>query len=119
MYIATNLDPNEIKELIKIFQEFRDVFAWSYKDLKGVDPIFSQHTIALEDDAKSKTQDPYFYNKNYAMKIEEEINRLNEARFIYEIECTKWVSPLLVVPNKNNGKLQVCVNLKNANTATI
>ena len=52
------------------------------------------------------------------MKIEEEINRLREAGFIYKIEHTEWVSPLVIVPKKN-GKLRVCVNLKKVNAATI
>ena len=52
------------------------------------------------------------------MKIEEEINRLREAGFIYKIEQKEWVSPLVVVPKKNK-KLRVCVNLKNVNAATI
>ena len=39
VYIATNLEPNKEHELISILQEFKDVFAWSYKDLKGVDPV--------------------------------------------------------------------------------
>ena len=94
------------------------MFAWLYKDLKGVDPAVCQHTIPLQDDAKPSRQRPYLYNENYAMKIEEEINRLREAGFIYEIEHTEWVSPLVVVPKKN-GKLRVCVNLKKVNAATI
>ena len=94
------------------------MFAWSYKDLKGVEPAVCQHTIPLRDDAKPSRQRPYLYNENYAMKIEEEINRLREAGFIYEIEHTEWVSPLVVVPKKN-GKLRVCVNLKKVNAATI
>ena len=47
-----------------------------------------------------------------------EINKLLEAGFIYEIEHTEWVSPLVVVPKKN-GKLRVCVNLKKFNAATV
>ena len=61
---------------------------------------------------------PYSYNENYAAKINEEINKLREVGFIYEIEHTEWVSPLVVVPKKN-GKLRVCVNLKKVNAATI
>ena len=38
--------------------------------------------------------------------------------FIYKIEHTPWVSPLVVVPKKN-GKLRVCINLKKVNVATI
>ena len=52
------------------------------------------------------------------MKIEEEINRIREVGFIYEIKHTEWVSPLVIVPKKN-GKLRVCMNLKKVNTATI
>ena len=61
---------------------------------------------------------PYSYNENYVSKINEKINKLKEAGFIHEIEHTKWVSPLVVVPKKN-GKLRVCVNLKKANAATV
>ena len=52
------------------------------------------------------------------MKIEEDLNCLKEVGFIYEIEHTEWVLPLVVVPKKN-GRLRVCVNLKKVNTATI
>ena len=60
----------------------------------------------------------YSYNENYAAKINEEIDKLKEAGFIYEIEHTEWVSPLVVVPKKNT-KLRVCFNLKKVNVATI
>ncbi|MCO5577550.1 hypothetical protein L7F22_031381 [Adiantum nelumboides] len=50
--------------------------------------------------------------------IKEKIDKLKEAEFIYEIEHTDWVSPIVVVPKKN-GKLRVCVNLKKVNAATI
>ena len=41
-----------------------------------------------------------------------------EAEFIYEIEHTKWVSPIVIVPKKNK-KLRVCINLKKVNAVTI
>ena len=40
-----------------------------------------------------------------------------EAKFIYEIEHTEWVSPIVVAPKKN-GKLRVCVNLKKVNATS-
>ena len=61
---------------------------------------------------------PYTYNETFANKIKAEIDRLIEANFIYEIEHTKWGSPIVVVPKKN-GKLRVCINLKKVNAATI
>ena len=49
--------------------------------------------------------------------IQEEINKLIECGFIYEIEHPTWVSPIVVVPKKN-GKLRVCIDLKKVNAAT-
>ena len=52
----------------------------------------------------------------FAKKIKEEIDKLREAEFIYEIEHKEWVSSIVVVPNE---KLRVCVNLKKVNAARI
>ncbi|MCO5557917.1 hypothetical protein L7F22_011490 [Adiantum nelumboides] len=117
-YIATDLTEEEEQLLIATLKHYKDVFAWSYKDLKEVDPSIYQHTIPLKSDAKPSKQHPYTYNETFARKIKEEIDKLKEAEFIYEIEHTDWVSPIVVVPKKN-GKLRVCVNLKKVNAATI
>ena len=39
VYTAKDLEPNEEQELLKILQEYKYMFAWSYKDFKGVDPV--------------------------------------------------------------------------------
>ncbi|MCO5565051.1 hypothetical protein L7F22_018722 [Adiantum nelumboides] len=41
----------------------------------------------------------------------------SECGFIYPIEHSEWVSPIVIVPKKN-GKLRVCVDLKKVNAAT-
>ena len=40
VYIATDLSHDEEEELVRLLREYRDVFTWSYKDLKGIDPEF-------------------------------------------------------------------------------
>ena len=110
VYIATDLTQEEEDLLISALKEYWDVFAWSYRDLKGVDPNICQHTIPLKIDSKPRKQRPYTYNDTFGKKIKEEIDKLLAAEFIYEIEHTEWVSPIVVVPKKN-GKLRVCVNL--------
>ncbi|MCO5563145.1 hypothetical protein L7F22_016782 [Adiantum nelumboides] len=110
-YIAIDLTEKEEQLLIPTLKQYKDVFAWSYKDLKGVDPNICQHTIPLKSDAKPSKQRPYTYNETFARKIKEEIDKLKEVEFIYEIKHTDWVSPIVVVLKKN-GKLRVCVNLK-------
>ena len=58
----------------------------------------------MKEDAKPSRQCPYTYNDTFAKKTKEEIDKLLAAEFIYEIQHTNWVSPIVVVPNKN-GKL--------------
>ena len=50
--------------------------------------------------------------------MKEEIDRLLNAGFIYEIEHTEWVSHIVLV-TKKNGKICVCVDLKKFNSTTI
>lgn len=118
VWIAIDLSEQEESLLISMLKEYRDVFARSYKDLKGVDPNVCQHTIPLKEGTKPRKKRPYTYNDTFAKKIKEEIDKLMEAEFIYENEHTEWVSPIVVVPKKN-GKLSVCVNLKQINAVTI
>ena len=67
VYISADLSADEEKELVELLQEYKDMFAWSYKDLKGVDPKVCQHTIPMKEDAKP-FQRPYSYNDTFAQK---------------------------------------------------
>ena len=52
VYIAKDLCSKEEQEVIQLLIDYRDVFALSFKDLKGVDPAVCQHTIPLQVDTK-------------------------------------------------------------------
>ena len=38
VYIGVDCSPDEIKECIELFKEFRDMFAWSYGEMSGIYP---------------------------------------------------------------------------------
>ena len=54
--------------------------------------------------------------------VKEEIDRLLEAGFIYLVNISKWVSPIVVVPKKVGAdgrvKIQVCQDFQKLNVAT-
>jgi hypothetical protein len=41
------LNEEELEKYKTLVMEYRDIFAWSYKDLKGIPPKIAQHTIPL------------------------------------------------------------------------
>ncbi|KAH9297545.1 hypothetical protein KI387_029227, partial [Taxus chinensis] len=43
----------EKSDFIQLFQEFPDVFTWSYDDVRGFNLKLAQHTIEMDPDAKS------------------------------------------------------------------
>ncbi len=49
-YIKVNsqLTKEKTKELQMLLKEFKDVFAWIYKDLKGIPLKLTQHKIELD-----------------------------------------------------------------------
>ena len=116
--VSTKLKGQIKEELHCLLKEYKDVFAWSYSDMEGIDPSFYQHRINLRDDAAPIRQQRYRMNPNYARQVKEEIDRLLAVGFIYPIEKANWLSPIVIV-SKKNGKLRVCVDYRKLNAATV
>jgi len=51
------------------FQKYKDVFAWSYKDFKGVPLHIAQHWIELDTTILPSHQNQYRMNLNYVAMI--------------------------------------------------
>ena len=54
--ITKELAPDQKQAMIALLREYKDVFAWSHEDMKGLDPKFYQHKINLVVDAKPMQQ---------------------------------------------------------------
>jgi len=55
-----------VLELEQLLKEFKDVFTWTYKDLKRIPPKLAQHKIELEINISSAHQARDKLNPNYA-----------------------------------------------------
>jgi hypothetical protein len=95
----------QIKELLV---NYHDVFAWSYKDLKGILGEICEHKIELVVNAQPVKQRKYIMNPNYAL-FEKNLDKLLDPKFINLIENMQWLSSLIIVPKKNR-KLKMCVD---------
>ncbi len=76
----------EQEDFIHLCQEFSDVFAWTYDDLKGFDPSLFQHTIDLKEDAKLVRQKKRLVNPKIEPLMRKELSKLIEANIIFPIK---------------------------------
>ncbi len=103
--------------LIKLLKEFKDIFAWAYRDLNGIPLEIVQHQIKLDLSIPPIHQARYQLNPNFVAIIKQDINKLFVARFIEPVEEATWLSLIAVVPKKN-GKFIICVDFRKLNVAT-
>jgi hypothetical protein len=66
---ASKLTKEKIHELQTLFKEFKDVFAWIYKDLKGIPLKLVQPKIELNTSIPPTHQARYKLNPNYVATI--------------------------------------------------
>ena len=64
--VSAKLDKGFGVKLETLLKSFKDVFAWEYTDLLGIDLKFYQHKINLKKDAVPVRQQRYRMNPNYA-----------------------------------------------------
>jgi hypothetical protein len=112
--INAQLEIGKVLEVEQLLKEFKDVFAWTYKDLKGIPLELTQHKIELNTTILSAHQTRYKLNPNYAIMVKQDINKLLAVRFIEFVKKTTWLSPIVVVPKKNL-KLEINIDFRKLN----
>ncbi|MCO5559071.1 hypothetical protein L7F22_012663 [Adiantum nelumboides] len=98
-----------------MLRKFPRLFAKDYTDVQGVDAI--QHKVELKPEIKPKAQKLRRLGVIKEQALLKEVQKLLAAGFIYPVENSEWVSPIVVTPKKD-GKWRVCVDYWPLNEAT-
>nr|GFA08663.1 reverse transcriptase domain-containing protein [Tanacetum cinerariifolium] len=98
--IEKGLKDDEKEALLKVLKLHKWVIAWKITDIKGIDPRFCTHKILMEDDFKPTVQSQRRVNPKIHEVIKKEVIKLLDARMIYLIFDSSWVSPVYCVPKK-------------------
>ena len=56
IYVSTMLMPEEDKQYFRLLSEYRNVFAWSNKEMPGLDPKVTVHNLAIRKGVSPKKQ---------------------------------------------------------------
>jgi hypothetical protein len=116
VFVGADCSPEEIQIYMDLFKEFRDVFAWSYEEMPGINPNIVEHEIIMYPNAKPVRQKLHPVNPRKATAIKAEVEKLLKAGFIYPIHLTEWVSNPVPV-DKKQGTVRVCTDFRDLNKA--
>jgi len=116
VHIRASCSTNEVHKYKSLFQEFYDVFTWSYEEMLGIDHGIILHEIKTYLDAKTiwKRLHPVHPRKVVSIKLE--VEKLLKDGFIYPMALTDWVSNIIPV-NKKQGTIRIYVYYRDINKA--
>ena len=99
----------EKSQLKKFLSKNLDVFAWSLTNIPRVDPSVICRKLSILSQAKPMKQKPWKMNAECRQALNNEIDQLLKADFIWETLYLKWLAnPFLV--KKKNEKWRVCID---------
>jgi hypothetical protein len=116
VHIGASCSSDEIVTYTSLFKEFHDIFAWSYEEMPGIDPLIVIHEIKTYPDAKPVRQclRPVHPRKAAAIKLK--VEKRLKADFIYPVALTDWVSNLILI-DKKQGTIRVCIDYRDIKKA--
>nr|GEW44443.1 reverse transcriptase domain-containing protein [Tanacetum cinerariifolium] len=94
------LGDKEKAALIKVLKSHKRAIAWKLSDIQGINLEFYTHKILMEEDYKPAVQHQRRVNPKIHDVIKKEVEKLLDARLIYPIFDSPWVSPVHCVPKK-------------------
>nr|GFA40755.1 reverse transcriptase domain-containing protein [Tanacetum cinerariifolium] len=133
--IANDLSIKEKTALITVLKSHKRAISWKLFDIKGIDPDFCTYKILMEEEFKPAVQHQITVNPKIHDVIKNEVLKLLDARLIYPIFDSPWVSLVhcvlknggfIVVENEENELIlthmvtgwRVCIDYRKLNKAT-
>ncbi|CAL2263190.1 unnamed protein product [Prunus armeniaca] len=114
--ISVHLTSEERAALVSLLQEFRDVFAWSYEEMSGLNPSLVSHTLNVELGTKPIVQPRRNFHHEVEKQIKVEIEKFLAAGFIKPIKHLTWLANIVPV-KKKTGVIRVCTDYRDLNRA--
>nr|GEU86595.1 reverse transcriptase domain-containing protein [Tanacetum cinerariifolium] len=109
--IAKELGDEKKSALIKVLKSHERTISWKLFDIQGINPKFCTHKILMEEYYKPAMQHQRRVNPKIHDLIKKEVEKLLDARLIYSISDSPWVSPVHCIPKK--GGFTVVENEEN------
>ena len=115
--IGTHIAEDTRQGLIELLCEFKDIFAWSYQDMLGLNTDIVVHRLPIRQDCKPVQQKLRRMKPDIVLKIKDKVKKQFDAGFLQEVKYSEWVANIVPVPKKD-GKVRMCVDYRDLNKAS-
>ncbi|KAG9458174.1 hypothetical protein H6P81_002682 [Aristolochia fimbriata] len=100
-FLSASLSVTEEKDYMSLLSEYKDVFAWSYTEMPGLDPTVAIHKLAIKSGVKPIKQSQRRFRPELVPEIEKEVDKLLKADFIREVKYPSWIANIVPMKKKN------------------
>ncbi|GFY85492.1 hypothetical protein Acr_04g0002300 [Actinidia rufa] len=101
--IGTELTSELRFALIHFLKENSDVFAWSQRDVPGIDPEIAMHKLFTDPKYSPVCQKRRKFAPERLKVIEDEVNKLIRANVVREAHYSDWLANVVVAPQKEES----------------
>jgi hypothetical protein len=98
--MSGELSPEENEKLLNLLKKHKKVIGYSINDLKGLSPAFCTHRILMEDQCKPVVDHQRRLTHVMQEVVKKEVIKLLDARIIYPVLHSEWLSLVHCVPKK-------------------
>jgi hypothetical protein len=112
--LSKYLSPEIKSKYVELIRQYKDIFSWSYDELRTYDTTIMEHKIPLKQGVKPFRKKLMQINPMLLLVIEKEFKKLLDAKNIVPLRYSEWVANLVPVRNKN-VEIRLCVDFRNLN----
>ena len=104
------------QDLVQFLRKSINVFAWSHKNMPGIDSSVITYRLNMYPSSKSIRQKKRVFASERDNAIKEEVQKLTTIEFIQEVYYPDWLANVVMV-KKANGKWRMSVDFTDLNKA--
>ena len=101
--IGASMESKKKQDLVQFLKKSIGVFAWTHKDMLGIDPSVITHCLNVYPSSKPIRQKKRVFAPERDNAIKEEVQKLTITKFIWEVYYPDWLANVVMV-KKANGK---------------
>ena len=101
--VGASMEGKIKQDLVQFLKKSIGVFAWTHKDMLGIDPSIIIHCLNVYPSSKPIRQKKRVFAPERDNAIKEEVQKLTITKFIWEVYYPDWLANVVMV-KKANGK---------------